>query len=142
MTTQLNAESIQRFMKGQVSAWNAHDREAFLDCYRQIAPESLVIEYAGRTDTRDGWFILEEMFDKHNADISLEVVETIYNGNDVAAHHRNCLNGTGLAIDSNTVFRLGSLSKGITAVLSGILVEEGLLNWQDKVVKYYPQTVG
>ncbi|WP_417780104.1 nuclear transport factor 2 family protein [Stutzerimonas xanthomarina] len=105
MTTQLNAESIQRFMKGQVSAWNAHDREAFLDCYHQIAPESLVIEYAGRTDTRDGWFILEEMFDQHNADISLEVVETIYNGNDVAAHHRNCLNGTGLAIESIETYR-------------------------------------
>ena len=82
MTTQLNAESIQRFMKGQVSAWNAHDREAFLDCYRQIAPESLVIEYAGRTDTRDGWFILEEMFDKHtmmNNDLNYAEIQVYYN---------------------------------------------------------------
>ena len=48
-------------------------------------------------------------------------------------------NGSGRAVDSNTVFRLASLSKGFTAVLTGILVEEGLLHWNDKIIKHYPE---
>jgi beta-lactamase class C len=48
-------------------------------------------------------------------------------------------NGSGRAVDSNTVFRLGSLSKGFTAVLTGILVEEGRLHWNDKIIKHYPE---
>lgn len=39
----------------------------------------------------------------------------------------------------HTVFRLGSLSKGFSAVLATKLVEEGCLNWQDKVQRYLPE---
>ncbi|MGB0931941.1 MAG: serine hydrolase domain-containing protein, partial [Chitinophagales bacterium] len=42
------------------------------------------------------------------------------------------------AIDENTIFRLGSVSKGFAPVLTGLLVEDGLLNWDDKVTKYLP----
>lgn len=42
-------------------------------------------------------------------------------------------------IDSSTVFRLGSVSKGFAAVLSEILVKEGAFNWDDKVIDYIPQ---
>jgi len=48
-------------------------------------------------------------------------------------------NGSGSAVDTNSVFRLASLSKGFAAVLTGILVDEGLLNWDDKVIKHYPK---
>lgn len=41
-------------------------------------------------------------------------------------------------VDSNSVFRLASLSKGFTGILTGILVEKGILNWNDKVVDYLP----
>ncbi len=41
-------------------------------------------------------------------------------------------------IDENTVFRIGSLSKGFTAVMVSLLVKKGLLNWEDKVVDYVP----
>jgi len=41
-------------------------------------------------------------------------------------------------IDENTVFRIGSLSKGFTGILAGKLVEQGHLNWEDKVVDYIP----
>jgi len=41
-------------------------------------------------------------------------------------------------IDSSTAFRLASLSKGFAGVLSGILVDEGLLEWNDPVIKHYP----
>ncbi len=42
------------------------------------------------------------------------------------------------AIDEHTIFRLGSVSKGFAPVLTGLLVEEGLLSWDDKVTKYLP----
>ncbi len=46
--------------------------------------------------------------------------------------------GSGDSVNVNTVFRLGSVSKGFAAVLTGILVQEGILSWDDKVVKYLP----
>jgi beta-lactamase class C len=42
-------------------------------------------------------------------------------------------------IDINTVFRVGSLSKGFAGALTGVLVQEGSLKWHDPVVQYYPQ---
>ncbi|WP_405208390.1 serine hydrolase domain-containing protein [Aquimarina sp. LLG6339-5] len=39
-------------------------------------------------------------------------------------------------IDEETIFRIGSVSKGFAGVLSGIYVEEGLLSWEDKVHDY------
>jgi beta-lactamase class C len=43
------------------------------------------------------------------------------------------------AVDAHTVFRIGSLSKGFTGVLAGLLVEEGLLRWEDPVRQYLPE---
>ncbi|NVK21543.1 MAG: beta-lactamase family protein [Kangiellaceae bacterium] len=40
------------------------------------------------------------------------------------------------AIDENTIFRIASLSKTFAATLTGIMVQEGLLSWDDFVVKY------
>ncbi len=45
------------------------------------------------------------------------------------------------SVDVNTVFRIGSLSKGFAAVLAGILVEKGALKWTDKVNQYIPEFV-
>ncbi|MDO8366616.1 MAG: serine hydrolase domain-containing protein [Saprospiraceae bacterium] len=42
------------------------------------------------------------------------------------------------SIDKNTVFRIGSLSKGFAGVLTGMLVQDSLLCWDDCVQKYYP----
>jgi beta-lactamase class C len=42
------------------------------------------------------------------------------------------------SVDVNTVFRIGSLSKGFAGVLSGIMVQEGRFGWNDRVKKYYP----
>ncbi|MBN2610535.1 MAG: beta-lactamase family protein [Bacteroidales bacterium] len=46
--------------------------------------------------------------------------------------------GTTDSVDINTVFRLGSVSKGFASVLTGILVDEKKLSWDDKVIKYLP----
>ena len=53
-TSTLSADGILRFMKGQVAAWNAHDKSAFMACYREAAPNGLEIEYVGRADQADG----------------------------------------------------------------------------------------
>ncbi len=47
--------------------------------------------------------------------------------------------GTTEAIDKDTVFRLASVSKGFASVLTGLLVKDGVLQWDDKVTKYLPE---
>src|SRR5882672_1694904 len=42
------------------------------------------------------------------------------------------------SIDTRTVFRLGSVSKSVTATLVAVLVNEGVLHWDDPVIKYLP----
>lgn len=41
-------------------------------------------------------------------------------------------------VDSSTLFRIGSLSKAFTASGLAILVDQGKLNWDDKVQSYLP----
>jgi beta-lactamase class C len=41
--------------------------------------------------------------------------------------------------DAHTVFRIGSLSKGFASVLTGMLVQDGYLKWDDPVQKYFPE---
>lgn len=39
-------------------------------------------------------------------------------------------------VDEHTVFRLGSVSKGFASVLTGVMVDEGLLSWEKPVSDY------
>lgn len=103
--TPVDKATIERFMRGQVQCWNAHDRAGLMALYREVAAEHLDIGYAGRANDKDGWFIIEEMFDKHNAQFRLEVVETIINGNEAAVHHRNCIIGSDAVIESIETYR-------------------------------------
>jgi beta-lactamase class C len=41
-------------------------------------------------------------------------------------------------IDAHTVFRIASVSKCFASFLTAILVEEKILSWEDRVVKYLP----
>ncbi|WP_331487895.1 serine hydrolase domain-containing protein [Luteimonas endophytica] len=41
-------------------------------------------------------------------------------------------------VDAHTVFRLASLSKSFAGTLAGVLVSEGALRWDSKVVDYMP----
>jgi len=45
---------------------------------------------------------------------------------------------TDIPIDVNTVFRIGSLSKGLTASLTGILVDKGVLSWENRLKNLLP----
>ena len=42
-------------------------------------------------------------------------------------------------VDSQTLFRLGSLSKGFAGILAADLVDEGKLHWEDKVNEFIPE---
>lgn len=46
--------------------------------------------------------------------------------------------GTSDSVDVHSVFRIASLSKGFGAMLTGILVEKGVLCWDDSVTHYLP----
>ena len=45
---------------------------------------------------------------------------------------------TGEKVDINTVFGIASNSKAFTSAAMAILVDEGKINWDDKVIKYLP----
>ena len=49
----------------------------------------------------------------------------------VADHHDT--------VDIHTVFRIGSLSKGFASVLTGIMVQQGLLTWNKPVQECFPE---
>jgi hypothetical protein len=105
MNPSIAPADIERFMKGQVAAWNAHDKPAFMALYREFAPQHLEILYAGRSEANDGWFVIEEMWDKHNLQFRLEVVTTIINGSEAAVHHHNCIVGSAVVIESLETYR-------------------------------------
>jgi beta-lactamase class C len=47
--------------------------------------------------------------------------------------------GTSDSIDVNTVFRIASVSKCFAAFLTGILVEDSLFSWDNRVVDFVPE---
>lgn len=46
--------------------------------------------------------------------------------------------GSSEKVDADTVFRLASLSKAFAGTLAGLLVEEGALRWDSRVIDPYP----
>jgi beta-lactamase class C len=46
--------------------------------------------------------------------------------------------GTTDSVNTHTVFRLASVSKCFAPVLTGLLVEDNLLRWDDQVVRHFP----
>lgn len=46
--------------------------------------------------------------------------------------------GTHDSVNIHTAFRIGSVSKGFASVLTGIMVNDGYLNWDDHVRTYIP----
>lgn len=46
--------------------------------------------------------------------------------------------GSGDKVDEHTVFGIASASKNMTAAALAILVDEGKINWDDKIIQYIP----
>ncbi len=44
--------------------------------------------------------------------------------------------GSSDSVNINTVFRIGSVSKGFASVLTGILVHDSVLGWDDRIIKH------
>lgn len=42
------------------------------------------------------------------------------------------------AVDRNTIFSIGSTTKAMVAAAMGMLVDEGLVSWEDKVIEHMP----
>ncbi|MBD0832768.1 serine hydrolase domain-containing protein [Aestuariibaculum sediminum] len=42
-------------------------------------------------------------------------------------------------VDNETIFRLGSLSKGFAGILAASFEDEGLLHWEDRISDYIPE---
>jgi len=47
--------------------------------------------------------------------------------------------GKAMPVDADTVFAIGSISKGFTTASLAMLVDEGKLHWDDKVIDYLPE---
>lgn len=91
-------------------------------------PDSFIAEYDS--------YVTEALAESQIPGLAIAVVQ---NGNIVY------MKGFGLRkigedkrIDVNTVFRISSLSKGFASVLAGMLVKQGLINWDDHVEAYIP----
>ena len=46
--------------------------------------------------------------------------------------------GSAEPVDANTIFSIASVSKNMTAAALGILVDEGKIDWDDKITKHIP----
>ncbi len=107
----LSKEEMERFLHGQLDAWNAGDRDKFFGLYREFSPNGLHIEYVGKPD-RDPWEVLETMWKDHNASMKVEAVKAIINGNEAACYHLNHITAAGVAIKTMEIyaFKDGKLS--------------------------------
>ncbi|MBQ0736250.1 serine hydrolase domain-containing protein [Aquimarina celericrescens] len=41
-------------------------------------------------------------------------------------------------VNAETIFRIGSVSKGFAGILTGIHVQDGLIDWEDKIIDHIP----
>ena len=91
---------------------------------------------------------LEQLVDDYDQYVQMKIninatpgaaVAIVYDGKNVLSKGYGVKKaGMPDSINSHTVFRIGSLSKGFAAVLTGILVDEHQLTWNDPVIKYLP----
>jgi len=91
---------------------------------------------------------IQEVITKYDSAISFEIKNTQTVGAAVAVIYKNqivYLKCFGLrqiktkdSIDENTIFRLASVSKTISATLAGMLIADSTVSLDDKVVKYLP----
>ena len=87
-------------------------------------------------------------FGKLNAYVSKSIKEHKIPGLAIGVVHKGdviyqqgygyCVNGETKRVNTSSMYGIASLSKAFTAVAMGMLVEEGKVNWDDKVIKHLP----
>ena len=110
---------------------------AFL-CLFGLAPQSLAAQQSTGSFLEDlDRYIEEAMESWHVPGLAVAVVKddeiVIQKGYGVLR-----AGDGGRQVDENTLFGIGSTTKAMTAAALGILVDEGLLQWDDKVVDHLP----
>lgn len=99
------------------------------------------ISLTGYTQVREDYRQLDAYIQKALNDFEAPglAVGIIKNGEVVLAKgYGYANNDTKAPVDANTVFGIASCSKAFTAACVSILVDEGKLNWEDKVVDLLP----
>jgi beta-lactamase class C len=117
----------------------------FTKIYSSTDEESSVIRVAEYHPAIDSLYAFLSRFDQKLTEGAMRkglpggaYVITYKNEILVARGFGNRENGSPLEIDENSVFRLGSVSKGFASVLTGIMVDQGLVNWDEQVSEILP----
>ncbi len=97
----------------KIYKWHQHELNKALTAYFEEAIASGDIIGAGVSIVKGDSIVISEGFGKRNVKFNDKV-------------------------DKETVFRLGSISKGFAGVLAAKLKSEGVLDWTDKVSDYIP----
>ncbi len=100
--------------EAQLYKWQQQELKVAIKTYFDKAIASGVIVGAGVSIVRGDSIVISDGFGKRNIN----------------------LNG---GVDGQTIFRLGSLSKGFAGILAANLKDEGKLDWEDKVCDYIPE---
>jgi len=98
-----------------------------------IIPHLLFAQY--QNDSLDN-FIAKEVADYHIPGLAIGIIK----GNNVVFKKGYGINSTvdSVPVSVQTVFPIMSCTKAFTAAAMGILVDEGKVHWNDKVIQYLP----
>ncbi|MBR9909317.1 MAG: nuclear transport factor 2 family protein [Gammaproteobacteria bacterium] len=104
-------QQLEHFVHAQVECWNQGDKEGFLKCYSDIAPNGLSVEIVGAPQM-EPQVALEAMW-RTQPDIRIDIVCAVVVGNEAVTHHRNIKRSSGeLSTDTLEIYQLddGKLS--------------------------------
>jgi len=100
---------------------------SFLPLYAQTDNDSIVLDE----------YIRQAVEKYHSPGLAVGIIK---NGKIVLSNGYGYRNTeTGDKVDENTLFGIASCSKAFTAASIAILVDEGKLDWDDKVIDVYPE---
>lgn len=111
-------------------------RLCLLSCFQLVLCNTAAADSL-RQMTADYEVFFQQMISERNypgaayAIVSRENILQIGTAGHTTAHGQH-------PIDPQTIFRLASVSKPFAAVLVGLLVEDGALNWDDPISRYVP----
>lgn len=83
-----NSEDIRSFLHQQVACWNIGKKDEMFALYHQMVPGKLSIEYIG-LPALEGWTALEDMWQRINGKVKIDVKEVMVTGNEAACYHHN-----------------------------------------------------
>ena len=107
-------KSLVDLKQGKLYEWQKKELKAAIKAYFEKAIASGTIVGAGLSIVKGDSILISDGFGKRNA-------------------HTND------RVDGNTIFRLGSLSKGFAGILAADLIDEGYIDSDDKVIDCIPE---